>query len=475
MIRTGRLPALLLLPAVLAGCSALGARPAWEQPPPKVQEGPVVPAERLHRTTLENGLEVLVLEDHRLPRLALGIVLRRGVASESVEQAGLASYTAELLQRGAGPRDAPAFARAVDDLGAGFDASADWDSISIGVAGLSRDEPALVDLLADAVLRPRFEPGEAARVRSEQQAGLEQAKDEPETLLSRAFARTLYPGQRYGLPSDGTPESVARFDAAAARAFHATYFVPSNAILYAVGDVSNEEFLEAARAAFGGWRGGAPPAAPPLAPTPTPEARRVVIVDRPDLGQSQIVVGHEGMRRSEPARHAALLLADVLGGGGFSSRLMERVRSEAGLTYSIGAGFAMRREGGPFSVATFTRVPETRRVIDLILAELERAKTEPPTPAELGEAKTRAAGGFVLGLETSQAIASALIALDVEGLPPDSLDVYRSRIVQITPEQVAAAAEARLHPERAAIVVVGPASVLVPELEGLGEIEVVKP
>lgn len=461
--------------AALVACSALAPAPLWDQPAPPIQTGPVVPTERLRHASLENGLRILVLEDHRLPRLAVGIVLRHGIASEAPGREGVAAYTLELLQRGAGERDALAFARAVDDLGAALSASADWDSLSIGAAGLSRDEAALVDLLADAVLRPRFEAGEASRVRAEQLAGLEQAKDDPQGLLELALARTLYPDHRYGASADGTPESVRRFDAAAARSFHAAHFVPADAIFYAVGDVSSDELVARARRVFGAWLGGPPPADSPPAPTPAPSTRRVVIVDRPDLGQSQIAIGHEGMRRAEPDREAALLLDDVLGGGGFSSRLMARVRIEAGLTYGVGSGFAMRREGGPFVVSTSTRASETRRVVDLVLAELERAKREPPTPGELADAKARSAGRFVLGLETSYALASALVSLDVQGLPADSVDTYRDRILGVTAGSVALAARRWLHPERAAIVVVGPAQALRPQLEGLGPIEVVSP
>lgn len=476
MTLRGAAAVLLSAASALAGCgSALHPAPLWEQQPPPIQTGPVVPMARVHRTTLANGLRVLVLEDHRLPRLAVGIVLRHGIASEPAGSEGVAVYTAELMQRGAGERDALAFAEAVADLGAGLSASADWDSFSVGATGLARDEAALVDLLADVVLRPRFAPDEAAHVRAEQLAGLEQAKDDPQTLVGASFAQALYPSHRFGLPVDGTPESVARLDAAAARAFHAARFVPGDAIVYAVGDVASDEIVSRMGHVFGGWSGGAPPPDPPLAPSPTPEARRVVIVDRPDLVQSQIAIGHEGIRRSEPEREAALLLDDVLGDGGFSSRLMTRLRVDAGLTYSVGSGFAMRREGGPFYVSTFTRVPETRRVIDLVLAELERAKAEPPSPAELADAKARSAGSFILGLETSEALASAMVTLDVQGLPQDRLDTYRSRVLAVTPDQVATAARERLHPERAAIVVAGPAEALRAQLEGLGPIEVVTP
>jgi zinc protease len=226
---------------------------------------------------------------------------------------------------------------------------------------------------------------------------------------------------------------------------------------------------------FGAWRGAAPPPAPPPAPVPVPAVRGVVIVDRPDLVQTQIGFGHEGISRSDPERFAAMLTNTVLGGGGFSSRLMKTVRSDAGLTYSIGSGFASRREGGPFIVSTFTRVAEARRVVDLVLAELERIRHEPPTEAELADAKTQTVGGFALGLETSAAIAGSLVSLDVQGLPRDSLDVFRGRIRSLSTDDAATAARGRIHPDRVAIVLVGPAAELQPQMAGLGAIEIVKP
>jgi zinc protease len=206
-----------------------------------------------------------------------------------------------------------------------------------------------------------------------------------------------------------------------------------------------------------------------------PAARRVVIVDSPDLVQARILLAHEGISRSDPDRIAAVLMNVVLGGSGFGSRLMARVRSEAGLTYSVNSGFSLRREPGPFVVATFTRVAEVRRVIDLLLGELERARSEPPDARELGDARTLAVGEFALGLETPEAVMSALVDLDVYALPADSLDDYRARVRGTTTGMTAEAARRLLHPERAAIVLVGPAAALTPQLEGLGPIETLRP
>lgn len=461
----------LLLPWFLA-CAGV---PVWDQPPPPVIDAPVVQPGALHRAELGNGLRILVLEDHRLPRVAFTLTLRHGEASLPTEQAGLASLTAELLKRGAGARDALALASATDELGATLGAGAGWDSIGVGVTGLSRDEDILLEILADVVLRPRLDPRDALRARSERLAQLEGAKDDPATLLSWTAASALYPGHRFGAPADGTPESVAGFDAKVARNLHRKFFVPNDAVLAVVGDVETAEVLARVQAAFGAWPRGSVqgPGEPP--PAQVPPERRVIIVDQPDLVQARVLIAHEGIARGDPDRVAAGLLNSVVGGSGFSSRLMASVRSEAGLTYSVSSGFSLRRAPGPFVVSTFTRVPEVRRVIDLLLGELERARSEPPSESELVSARSLAVGEFALGLETSGAVMSSLVDLDVYALPEDSLDTYRARVRATTAEQTAALAQRLFHPERTLIVLVGPAADLTPQLAGLGPVAVIQP
>lgn len=463
------------LALALPGCSALRPKPAWERPPPPVAEGPVVPQERLHRSTLPNGLEVLVLEDPRLPRLELGLLLRRGAEIESTRDAGVVSLMADVMERGAGARDALALARAVEEIGADLGVGAGMDSVGVDLSGLSEDADLLFELLADVVLRPRFAPGEVARARAETLAALERERDQPGALLQRQFARTLYDGHRYGLSVAGAPESVARLDAAALRAAHARLFVASNAIVYVVGDVTEADALARVRERFGAWPAGEPPPPGPPPPGPTPPARRVVLVDRPELGQAQLAIGHEGISRTDDERIAAGLMNSILGGGGFLSRLMSRVRADEGLAYGIGSGFALRRHPGPFGITTSTRAQEAGRVVDIVLEELERLRREPPTDEELRNARSLSAGRFVLGLETSAAIAGALVELDVYGLPRDSLDSYRTRLNAVSLAEVHAAARRLLHPDRMAIVAVGPVAVLRPQLERFGPVEVVEP
>jgi zinc protease len=426
---------------------------------------------------LENGARVIVLEDRHLPRVALGVTVRRGAGGVAPDQAGLALFTAELMRQGAGGRDALALARAVDDIGARLTVSADWDAMTVQVSGLSRDLDLLVEVLADVTLRPRFAPEEATKTRAQQLAGLEAAKDNPATLAEWQTIRTLYPEHRYGRPREGAPESVSRLDAAQAAAFHRSAFVPGDAIVFASGDVAAEEWIRRARAAFGleVWQGGADPGVGQAPPQRAPAGRAVVVVNRPDLTQAHIAIAHEGIARADARRIGAQLMNDVLGGIGFSSRLMTTARAAEGLTYSVQSGFSLRRHPGPFTVATFTRVSEVGRMVNLLLRGLEDLRTNPPDDDELALAKSFAVGRFGLSLESSEAVTAALVGLDVYDLPEDSLDTYRSRVRAVDRAEVAELAGALIHPERAAIVVVGPADALVPQLAHLGDVNVVEP
>jgi zinc protease len=471
-----RLSHALLLAAFVSGCGSLGSpKPAWELPAPPAPESAVVPADRLHRAQLENGMRLLLLEDKRLPRIGFGIAFRRGEASLPLESAGLASFTAELMERGAGERDALAFAETIDRLGASVSASASWDSLVVGASGLSRDTDTLLDLLADVVRRPRFDPDEAKRAKGELLAALEQAREDPGSQLSWNLARAVYAGHRYGLPLSGTPQTVARFDAAAARALHAKLALPNDAIFFAAGDFDAASMQQRVRARFGDWKPGEPLPHESAPPAPAPSERKIVIVDRPEMAQTRIAVSHDGIARSAADRIPVALMNTVIGGGGFSSRLMERLRSDSGLTYSVYADYSLRRSPGPFVASTFTTVPETRRVVDLLLAELARGKSEPPSDDELAWARTLTIGGFAMGLETSGAVVQSLVDLDLYGLPEDSLDTFRGRVRAATAEEVAQAANEHLHPERAAIILVGPAEKLEPMMRDLAPIEVVKP
>ena len=253
---------------------------------------------------------------------------------------------------------------------------------------------------------------------------------------------------------------MARLGASAARAFHRRVFVPGAAIVFASGDVDPEALLARIRATYGAWQGPPPPdvGAPAAGP---PQQRRVVVVDRPDLGQAQIGVGHGGIARSDPRRLAVQLLNTALGGGGFSSRLMARIRargraSPTGSARSSCSAIARGRSRSSPSRAC----PKVGEVLTGILEELERVRREPPSADELARVQSQRAGQFALALETSAEVVAALVDLEVYGLPPDTLDTYRGRVRAVTVDETSAVARELIDPARASIVVVGPAEQL---------------
>ena len=475
-IEIGRVFRIVFLASFVMGCGSSGPRPAWEEPPPPPAENAIVSSDDLHRATLSNGLELILLEDARLPRVALGMTLRRGAGSVDPSLAGVAELAAEVMQRGAGERDALALAKVVEDAGASLSVNAGWDTTSVSLSGLSEDRALFLGILRDVALHPRFDEIEFDKARAEQQAAIVAAQDDPATLVQWHALRALFDGHRYGIPLGGSAETVSGIDVDRARAYWVDRFVPRNTIFWAVGDFSAEELIPEVQRVYGGLPDI--PVIPNTPPTParTPEVRRVVIVDKPELNQARIIVAHEGIGRTEPTRIAADIMNDALGGSGFSSRLMKKIRSEEGLTYGVRSGFSMRSQPGPFSISTFTRVPKVRQVVDLVLEEMQGIRDERPVrPEELTKFRSYNIGRFGLSLETSDAVLSSLVDLDVHDLPNDSLDTYRTRVRAVTLDDVTDAAEIRLHPDRAAIVVLGPAEALVPQLEGLGEIEVRKP
>jgi zinc protease len=441
----------------------------------EIPDRPIVDAQQLQRFELSNGLTVLLLEDHRFPKISMGLSTRRGGATEPLSEAGVSSLMAEVMSNGAGERDSLALAEAVDGLGASLGVMPGWDSVTVYVSGLSRDKTELLAIFRDVVRAPRFEEHEIQRARSEQLAVIGRQQDDPAALVRLHFTDAMFPDHRYGISMMGTAESVSTLKGKHLKACYDRLFNARSGVLYVSGDFDAVQLRQDLETAFGDWREGQVASAVAAPPAVFPEEQRIVVVDRPELVQSRIMLGHEGMSRSDDRRVVNGIMNGILGGNGFSSRLMRKIRSDEGLTYGVYSGVAMRRQPGAFQVSTFTRVSETRRVVDLILEGIRGMQDTPPDEEAVGKAKSFDIGRFALGLETTRAVMSSLGDLEVHDLPKDSLDTYRQRVRVLTEADVAAEAQRFLHPDRMVIVVVGPALKLVPQLESLGNVEVIAP
>ncbi len=423
------------------------------------------------RSRLSGGLGLLAVGGAPLPAVAASLLVRGGGgAADPQGRGGLAALTAALLDKGSRRRGAEALAVAVDDLGATCSAAAGWDSASVTLLGLAGDLPRLLELLAEIALEPAFPPDEFAILRDRRLHALARSLDHAATMADWTFVHHLFAGGPYGRPLAGTAASVAALGVSEVEAFHQARFAPAESVLAVAGQLDGEEAARQAERVLGGW--SAPSAAPvPVADALAHAGRRVVLVDRPDLSQAQIRWGHPGLRRADPRFDAAELINDPLGGGGFSSRLLQEIRSRQGLTYGVHSSFDGRLHGGAFLISTYTPTGSVAQVLGEIDGIVEAYRDHGPTAAELDAAKDRFLGGYPLRFETPAQVAGQLLELDLYGLPADGLETYQDRLEGVSLSAATALAGELLRPEDALVVVVGDAAALEKELDRFGPLQ----
>jgi zinc protease len=437
-------------------------------PPPPLRLPPI------QKRTLSNGLPVWIVELHKVPVVHISLVVTSGAAADPHGKFGLASLTAEMLDEGAGSRNALQLADAVDFLGANLSTSSTSDAsyveLSIPVPRLGDALP----LMADVALRPTFPQEELQRVREDLLTSLIQAEDDPESLIEFAFPRLVFgPQHRFGTLSIGTAAAVKGLTAAEMRQFHAQHYVPSNAGLIVTGDITAANAVARLESAFGSWKGAAPAAvAIPAAPQVT--ARQVFLIDKPDAAQSQIRIGWIGVPRSTPDYFALRVLNTILGGS-FTSRLNQNLREAHGFAYGASSVFDMRRSAGPFYAAAGVQTDKTAAALTEFFKELEGIR-KPIPPEEVERAKNYVALLMPRSFETTGSMAGSLATAFVYNLPPDYFATFTQRVRAVTPAEVNAAAQRYIQPDKFAVVVVGDRKVIEPGIKALnlGPIRIVE-
>lgn len=431
-----------------------------------------IPLPPIRRETLPGGLRVVVAERPGVPLVAVRLALRAGSALDPAGRAGLAHLTAITARRGTRRWTGPEIDLAVESLGADLGSGVDEDSAHFGLSAPVEALPRCLDVLAEVVTRPAFPAREVDRLRRKEVASIAHDLDEPSVLADRAVLRAAFAGHPYGHPPEGRVRDLRAARRGDVRAFHERHFAPEAATLVVVGKVGAEAVLALVRRRFGGWRarGGERVEIGP----PAPPATQVVVVDRPDLTQSQVRIAAGGFPRASPDYHPGMLASALLGGG-FTSRLVQALRVERGLTYGVRSRFVTARAGGIFLVSTFTKVESTAEIVRVALGEAERFCGEGPGGEEMERTKSWLCGLFPLGLETHDQVAEKLADLAVHGLPDEEVTLFRDRVRGVTPEQVRDAAR-RYFPIRERVVVaVGPAKEIAGPLGALGAVTVVKP
>jgi len=458
------IPTLILL--------ALTATPAPAALDDPIEVAPVA------RSTLANGLRLLVVERHEQPVVYFSLRLRGGDRLDPPGKAGLASFTADLLREGTASRSSEAISEAVDSMGGRLSAASKLDYVVVSGRFLKRDFEAGLDLLADVILHPTFPAAEIDRLRPQYEFNVRSVKNDPNVMAREHLAYLVF---GYGNPA-GRPvtlESIRSIDREDILAFYNAQFRPERAILGVTGDVEPGEIRRAIGRAFGPWEAAAAPAdqgRPHKGPAPGAQPRaglRIRLVDKDDLTQSSIALGAPGLKRDNPDYLPVQLANYTLGGGAFSSRLMKVVRSEGGKTYSVRSSFNSGLMPGAFRVTTFTRTPETLATLRLLLDEIQAFRDGGVTGEELDKAKKNLAGKYPLRIETPSGLAKEILAAEFYGLGDDYVRTYRQKVMSASLEEVNTAAGKYVEADDLAIVVVGRAAEVSDDLSKLGPVDTI--
>jgi zinc protease len=420
----------------------------------------------IHRTTLENGLRVLIAENHNAPIVALRTIVKSGADHDVAQFAGLASLTADLLDEGAAGRDAIQLAEDVGRLGGALGTGADWDASYMSIEVLSRTAPDAIRILGDVSFRATLPADALERVRSERLMEILQQRDEPAAIAGKRFAGLLYGTGAYGNPIIGTNDSVSRIQLDDARRFYAQHYIPNSSSVVVSGDVTPDEAVNLVRGAFGEWKRGEEPPRPAVQPNKI-ENSRIYLIDRPQAVQSEIRVGHVGVARSSED-YFPINVMNALLGGIFNSRINLNLREKHGYTYGARSTFAFRRGAGPFVVSAPVRNEVTRESVEEVLAELRRIRTGDVEARELDETKSYIMGVFPATVQSASDIASRLLDMELYSLPEDYFDRYRENIAAITRDDITRVANKYVDPDRALIVIVGNAAQVREPLGTLG-------
>lgn len=449
---------LLLAPcSLLLFATSIGAQAAFDRSKPPVLPKPAeltVPA--VKTASLPNGIKLNVVEHRELPLVHVILVVGGGARLDT-ERPGLASFTANMLDEGAGSRNALELQSAVAYLGASLNTLSDWDRIGVSLKVPVRNLEAALDLMADVVLRPRFDAAEVARQRGLRLTGILQRKDQPTTLAQLAFNMSLYPaGHPYHNPLGGDSATTAKLDSAMVRGFYSATIRPSRTTIYAVGDISAEQLRASLAKRFGAWREepGAGVARTNVAPVTVPPGRRIVLVDKPNAAQSIIVIGAPGVERKSPD-YAALAVMNTILGGLFTSRLNFNLRETKGYTYGAGSRYDFRLAPGPFTASAQVRTNVTDSSLVEFFKELRAIRDSMVTDEELAKAKATLELGIPDELETTSQIVQEMATLGMFGLTLEEKRDFARKVRAVTKADVQRVARQYVPEDRVLITVVG--------------------
>ncbi len=410
---------------------------------------------------LKNGIPVYLVERPGLPLVSVRVVVGAGREANPKGKAGLSAITASMLDEGTSTRSALKVNSDATALGATLVTVGNADHALIALDALTGDTLApSLDLLADVLLKPKFDSKEFARVQKETLADIQSQESDPRDLANRVFAQQIFGKDHpYGTPAVGDAVSVKALKVSDASTFYKTWYHAGNAAIVLSGAITEADAKALLDARFGAWKVGTSKR-PVVAAPVTPIKTRVVFVYQPDAVQSVMRVGTTGVSRTGPEYWSANLSGTIVGGM-FSSRININLREEHGWSYGAYGGFSDARDFGTFGVRTSVQADKTAPAITEILKELSAAASKVPAEADIKMARDSILKALAGNFETNEATAAAFVQAPQFGLGADMWQAYSKDANAALPDGLYASAKTYFAPARQVIVVVGPATFMV--------------
>ena len=391
----------------------------------------------IKKVTTPKGITAWLVEDHTVPMVAVNFAFAGGAAADPADKSGLASFLSAMLDEGAGKLTSQQFQAREEDLAMRMSFSAGQDWFSGSFRTLTKNRDASFAMLKLALNEPRFDEGPLERVRRQLLVSLRSKSQNPDHIAFSAFRKLLFGKHPYARDADGSVEGVKAVTADDLRALRKKLFARSGLLIAVSGDIGAKTLARLLDETFGGL-----PQASGMPETPKPvitPAAETKIISRP-IPQTIIVMGNEGLLRSDPDFIPAYIANFILGGGGFGSRLTEEVREKRGLTYSVYSAMYAYRKAGVFFASAGTRNEKAAEALKVMKAEIARMASEGPTEKELEEAKTYLIGSYPLRYDSNAKIAANLLAIQRDHLGIDYIRNRTAMIKAVTLEQVKKAA-----------------------------------
>jgi zinc protease len=419
------------------------------------------------RVTLDNGLKIVVVPDSRLPLVSYRLAFNWGDINDPEGLTGISSAVASMLNEGTFEYSSRQLADQIERLGASISVHASDDFMIMSAAALSLYGSAILQLVAEIVLRPTFPEDELDLYRRNTIEHLKFQRSQPGFLANEQAARLIFGSHPYSRvsPSANDVEKLSREEL---QNVHAAAMIPNNATFVVVGDVDREGVVREIEDLFKGW----PPGqytAPSFAAFPERTERTLTVVDRPGSAQSNIVLANRSIDRKSPDYFPTIVMNQVLGAGA-SSRVFMNLREEKGYTYGAYTRLDTKRLGGDFEATAEVRTAVTGDSLKEFFFELDRIRDEEVPAQELNDAKNFLTGVFPIRAETQEGMTNLIVNQLLFDLPEDYLQTYRSNIEAITADEVRRVANLYVRPKEMAMVIVGDAKEIVPQAEGFADV-----